>query len=197
MIVSTGNSADTRPRIFEAAGEVFAEKGFEKSTIREIAERAGADLHAVNYYLRDKQGLYEALFGQAYENVTEEDQDEFARMRLLPPWQTRLMFREMTEPTGVLDGMTERFIRPRFTELVGIVRDIAGPQPPDLAVRLCAESIIGQCIHFVHGQAIIEKSIRELEHMPEGVEVIAEHITGFSLAAICSLPHEEQTDEKH
>ncbi|MBU0718090.1 MAG: CerR family C-terminal domain-containing protein [Planctomycetes bacterium] len=182
-------------------------------------ERAGANLNAVNYYFRDKQGLYEALFEQAHQNVAEEDQDEFARMRVLPPerrmrsfvehavrrftvckqtpWQARLMFREMTEPTGVLDGMTERFIRPHFTELVGLVRDIAGPQTPDLALRFCAESIIGQCIHFVHGRAIIEKLIPELEHMPMGVELIAEHITEFSLAAIRNLPHQEPTDDKH
>lgn len=219
MSVNTGQLPDTRRRVLEAAGEVFAEKGFEKATIREIVERAGANLNAVNYYFRDKQGLYEALFEQAYQNVAQEDQDEFARMRALPParrlrgfvrhairrfavrkqtpWQVRLMFREMTEPTGVLDGMTERFIRPHFMELVGIVRDVAGHQIPELAARLCAESIIGQCIHFVHGQAVIEKLIPELECTSDGVEIIEEHITEFSLAAIRKLPCQEQTDEKH
>ena len=106
------------------------------------------------------------------------------------------MFRELTEPTGVLKGMTERFIRPRFLQLVDIVRDLAGPQASDLALRLCAESIMGQCIHFVHGRAIIEQLIPELDDTPEDIEIIAEHITEFSLAAIRNLPCQEQTDDK-
>ncbi len=60
MTVNTGESMDTRQRVLEAAGEVFAEKGFERATIREIVERAGANLNAVNYYFRDKHGLYVA-----------------------------------------------------------------------------------------------------------------------------------------
>ena len=38
---------DTRERIVQAAGEVFAERGFRGATIREICQKAGANLASV------------------------------------------------------------------------------------------------------------------------------------------------------
>src|SRR6516165_12810599 len=49
---------NTRDKILSAAGEVFAEHGFEGATIRAITERAGANVAAVNYHFRDKSELY-------------------------------------------------------------------------------------------------------------------------------------------
>ena len=49
---------DTKTRLLEAAGEEFAEKGFEGATIRSIIERAKANIAAVNYHFGDKERLY-------------------------------------------------------------------------------------------------------------------------------------------
>ena len=49
---------NTRDKILNAAGEVFAEQGFEGATVRAITERAGVNLAAVNYHFRDKAELY-------------------------------------------------------------------------------------------------------------------------------------------
>src|SRR3954468_6586493 len=48
----------TKARLLEAAGEEFAEKGFECATVRSICQRAGANLAAVNYHFGDKERLY-------------------------------------------------------------------------------------------------------------------------------------------
>src|SRR5689334_11460760 len=53
----------TRARLLEAAGEEFAEKGFEGATVRAICKRAGANIAAVNYYFGDKEQIYtQAVF---------------------------------------------------------------------------------------------------------------------------------------
>ncbi|MCX7427502.1 MAG: helix-turn-helix domain containing protein [Planctomycetia bacterium] len=43
-------SDDARSRILEAAGKVFAERGFKDTTVREICRKAGVNLVGVNYY---------------------------------------------------------------------------------------------------------------------------------------------------
>ena len=48
---------DTRDRILRAASDLFAATGFKGTTLREITERAGANLAAVNYYFRSKDDL--------------------------------------------------------------------------------------------------------------------------------------------
>ncbi len=43
---------DTQARTIEAAGPVFAARGFEVATVREICHRAGVNLAAVNDHRR-------------------------------------------------------------------------------------------------------------------------------------------------
>src|SRR6266481_4278091 len=55
-----------RTRLLEAAGQVFAEKGFDRATGKEICERAGTNTAAVNYYFGGMEGLYAAVVWEAH-----------------------------------------------------------------------------------------------------------------------------------
>ena len=46
---------DTASRLLNAAGPIFAEKGYQNATVREICAAAGVNLASVNYYFRDKE----------------------------------------------------------------------------------------------------------------------------------------------
>jgi TetR/AcrR family transcriptional regulator, regulator of cefoperazone and chloramphenicol sensitivity len=52
---------DTRRRILDAAIEVFAADGYEGASTRTLAERAGVNLPAIQYYFGSKEGLYRAV----------------------------------------------------------------------------------------------------------------------------------------
>jgi len=55
---------ETCDRILRAAVQVFALRGFEGATLKEITELAGANIAAVNYYFRSKEELIRQVLRQ-------------------------------------------------------------------------------------------------------------------------------------
>ncbi len=49
---------DTKARILNAAVGLFAEKGFDKTTVRAICRAADVNVALVNYHFKSKEGLY-------------------------------------------------------------------------------------------------------------------------------------------
>ena len=52
---------DKRTLILSAAEQLFSEKGFEGTTVRDIAHMAGVNLAMISYYFGSKEKLFEAL----------------------------------------------------------------------------------------------------------------------------------------
>ncbi|QOJ01751.1 MAG: CerR family C-terminal domain-containing protein [Phycisphaeraceae bacterium] len=201
---------ETEQRILNAAGEVFAERGFRDATVREICARAGANLAAINYHFGDKAALYGRVLDQARCWSDEHDrpildaagtpQDRlelFIRGMLnklfdkgRPSWHTRLMSREMVEPTAAFDGLVDCTIRPKFDLLRGIVADLLGPPAPDPEddrVILSAASVIGQCLHHHHCRHVTHRLLPGALDAPDLIPKLTDHILRFSLAGIAGL----------
>jgi AcrR family transcriptional regulator len=60
---------DTRRRILDAALSLFGSLGFEATGTRALAERAGVNLPAIQYYFGSKEGLYRAVIQQIAERI--------------------------------------------------------------------------------------------------------------------------------
>lgn len=52
---------DTRRRILETALEMFAAEGYDGTSTRQLAEQAGVNLPAIQYYFGSKEGLFRAV----------------------------------------------------------------------------------------------------------------------------------------
>lgn len=63
---------DTKERILQAAQELFAEKGFPGTSMREITSRAEVNLAAINYHFGSKEGLLLALVKRCLEPINRE-----------------------------------------------------------------------------------------------------------------------------
>ncbi|RMF19081.1 MAG: TetR family transcriptional regulator [Gammaproteobacteria bacterium] len=56
--------SDTVDRILDAAEELFAERGFSETSLRQITSKAGVNLAAVNYHFGSKNALIQAVFSR-------------------------------------------------------------------------------------------------------------------------------------
>ncbi len=204
---------DTRRRLLDAAGEVFADRGFEQATVREICRKAGANVAAVNYHFGNKQKLYTAVFDYsqtwadnqihlpaATDTSAEDRLREFVRQflrRLLDPgrpsWHDRLMAREMNEPTEALKTLVDDEIRPRLTVLQGIVRELAGEIPPRVMAK-CAASVVGQMLHYHFARPVLKLVSPIYADLEEHIEELADHVTRFSLAGIAAMSDRYRKD---
>ena len=192
--------------MLEAAGEVFADRGYTKATIRQICRRAGANVAAIKYYFGDKERLYREVINHWAEislekyppdlrltgdATAEERLGAFVRsflFRLLdnsqPGWHGKLMAREMTEPTRALIDLIDAVYRPLTERLETIVRELIGPPATVEITRRCTQSVLGQCTFYRHARPVIQRMTPEQRFESDDIEQLAKHITEFSLAGI-------------
>ena len=203
-------SDPTRARLIEAAGQVFAEHGFQSATIREICTRANANIAAVNYHFRDKAGLYLAVLRHSMTldlghpdprqtAVNSESPEEALRLiisamlhRMHSPitgraCHLRIMAHEMAQPTEALPRVVEEVIGPNYAVMRRILSRLLGTSPEDDLTRFCAHSVIGQVVHYAHAGPVIKLLWPDLRMTPERLNQIAAHIAEFSLAATQTL----------
>src|SRR4029453_8844639 len=66
-VVKTDKGQQTRAAILETALEMFRERGYEQTTMRAIADRAGVALGNAYYYFHSKEHLIQAFYGRTHE----------------------------------------------------------------------------------------------------------------------------------
>ena len=64
---NTTKGEQTKARILETALTLFRERGYEETTMRAIADRAGVALGSAYYYFRSKEQLIQAFYGRTHE----------------------------------------------------------------------------------------------------------------------------------
>src|ERR1700683_5551604 len=62
----------TRGSIIKAAVHLFAEKGFQGASVRDIVVKARVNQAAINYHFKGKDGLYLEVLKTAFEKLTEQ-----------------------------------------------------------------------------------------------------------------------------
>ena len=201
-------SADTRQRLLDAAARLFADKGFQNVTVREICKASSANVAAVNYHFGDKAGLYRAVITFAMDVMREtnelsqragdgqspEDQIRgFVRVfvsRLTGDgpntWIHRLMAREMEHPTEALDQVMTHIVKPRLEYLSGVAGQVMALPPDDPRVRRCIASLQMQCLMAARGKVppALEKTFGPAMRDIEGA---VNHIAEFTLGGMRAI----------
>jgi len=176
-------SEETRRQILDTALALFRERGFEETTIRDIAARAGLSLGAAYYYFKSK----EAIVGAYYEYVQTEHQTRarqaFARGgtlrdRLLAAFHTKLdilqrdrrllraLFRYGGEPDHPLSWFGAATLDHRQLSMDVFAEAIAGERWPD-DVRQAAPTLLwtlhmGILLYFLYDNSPDQRRTRKL-----------------------------------
>ncbi len=196
----------TKRKLLQAGGQVFAKKGFRRATVRDICLRAEVNVACIAYHFGGKAGLYESVLNEAHDEALR----RFPTDMGLPPeapvrdrlkayihsfllrllgqgrsaWHGRILNWELIEPTEVLGSHLRRSILPNARKLQAMVAEILCASADDCSVIFCAQSIVGQCRHYTLARPILELLFPGLSLDDAGIAQLAEHITEFSLAGI-------------
>ncbi|GAA5505947.1 CerR family C-terminal domain-containing protein [Novipirellula caenicola] len=197
-------ATDTRTRLLMAAGAVFANRGFNRATVREICGEASVNIASVGYYFGDKLGLYREVM----EYVRQSREHAFP----VPPclgddprydlyclvhtllsrmltddeggWETELFLREMQNPTAVFCEMVNDCFRPIFDQIRSAVSSILDQPVPQHVIDQLALSAVGQCLYYRVSSGVVKILIPESERDKHyDVRSLSHHITAVILAA--------------
>lgn len=116
-------SPDTKERLRNSAEVLFAAKGFRGISVREITERAGANLAAVNYHFGSKAGLLIEILEQ---HIGELNQERMAKLD-----QLEAEAAQSGKPLQ-LEQVLEAFLAPAVRRFL----EEGGPDYPSLLARL-------------------------------------------------------------
>ncbi len=114
---ATKKSEETRTRILDAALALFRERGFEKTTMRDIAKESGVALGAAYYYFASKDALVMAFYERAQSDLDPLLDDVLSRAESL---EERLR--------GIMTAKFEYFDSNR--ELMGTLSSHIDPKHP-------------------------------------------------------------------
>lgn len=193
-----------RQKLVLAALKLFAEKGFEGASTREIADAANANISAIRYYFGDKAGLYRAAFTEPLGEDPAHGCAEIDPALPLPEALQRffadfleplkrgeavrlvmkLHFREMIEPTGAWKQAIEAEIKPQHETMVRLLTRRFGITAPDIDVQRLAFSVVGMAVHYYVGQGIVDALAPEVLGSPDAIDTLAARLAHFAAAMI-------------
>jgi AcrR family transcriptional regulator len=166
----------TRGSIIKAAVHLFAEKGFQGASVRDIVVKARVNQAAINYHFKGKDGLYLEVLKTALEKLTERAGSDPEKLQSLSREEAlRNFVSQQLRPLLFRDEMS-RYIRlfawesahpskiflkfmatntgSYLTTAVDIVRRFLPPDTPKRAALCVAIWLMGQCSIFVRNREL-------------------------------------------
>lgn len=193
-----------RERLLTEASRIFALKGFDKASTREIALAAGANIGLIAYYFGDKLGLYREVMMRPVADVIARMPEADASVPLrewlesfygafLQPLQLdeealasllRLCGREMIEPTAVYQDICTEYIAPRHLELVQMLAQRCGVTEIDTELHQLAFGLVALAHDYWMSADHMEALVPGMVRGPGAYERVLGRLVGYGEALI-------------
>lgn len=160
----------TRNAVLDAAGRVFAERGFAEATSKEICQLAGANSAAVNYYFGGKEKLYEEVLIEAHRQMTDlEELDKIIASHLPPEeklrtflesmlqtamasselWGIKIFLRELASPSSFVVQNIITTALPKALKLRSLIHEVTGLPINSKKLQWATGFVLIPCITFI------------------------------------------------
>lgn len=139
-----GDSLDTRDRILDVAERLFAARGIENVTLRDITSEAGVNLAAVHYHLGSRDDLLRAIFVRRMMPVLEERLARLARVPAGCDLRIRVehIVRAFVEPAMDYDCETEDYLVHRLITRLAVYEVTNPVDVFDYVLRDCHDRFL-------------------------------------------------------
>jgi AcrR family transcriptional regulator len=170
----TRPSEYTRQNIMKAAVALFAERGYDGTSIRAIVSKARVNQAAINYHFKGKEGLYFEVLKVAFEGYLRLDDFDPERLKELPREEAlrsfvhqqlrpllardqvnryiRIFAWENVRPSTVLTNFVGAGAMPFLASATELVRRFLPADTSDQDAMCAAVSLMGQCSVFVRNR---------------------------------------------
>jgi AcrR family transcriptional regulator len=164
----------TRQQILKAAVALFADRGYDGTSIRAIVGKARVNQAAINYHFKGKEGLYFEVLKVAFEGYLRLDNFDPERLKDLPREEAlrsfihqqllpllardqmsryiRIFLWENVRPSKVLTDFIKTGAIPFLASATELVRRFLPPEISDQDAMCAAISLMGQCSIFVRSR---------------------------------------------
>ena len=207
---NAGSVKNVKDRLLDAAEGRFCERGFEGTSIRDIAASAGCNIASVNYYFGSKEKLYEKVWqrylipmrdvriasinkvmSQAKAQPNLEDLlRSFADTFVGSMTDTsrvsqlsKLMAREYIDSHLPTNMFVNEIMIPTIIAMHGALVKTC-PDLDESKILLMVFSVVGQLVHLVHIKTMFEHGGDDLSMPIFDADEAINHIVKFSAAGI-------------
>lgn len=149
---SREDGRETKARIIEAAGPLFAQHGYDGTTSKEICQKAGVNMAAVNYHFGSRDGLYVAVLEEVQDYLVNVDvlkklaqQEGSPRQKLerfvdyfiedafrRNDWHVRVWIQELLHPSPYIQNIISQKGLPKFYISSGVLQQALGYDTADI-----------------------------------------------------------------
>ena len=195
----------TRERILKSAERLFAERGYDATSIRAIVAKARVNQAAINYHFDGKDGLYREVLRAAFRALTEQQLDhademkamsreaalaEFIRRQLRPllgrdeySRHMRILNWETVRPTAVFRKLLSEEAAPFMGLAVELVRRFQ-PEADQRTLVAAAVWLVGQCSVFLRNREQLADPPLGLMLDEDAVEWLAQLVSRWATGGL-------------
>jgi AcrR family transcriptional regulator len=204
----TRPSEITRERILKAAERLFAERGYDATSVRAIVAKARVNQAAINYHFAGKEALYREVLQTAFHALTEDQLAHAEEVKAMPREEALVEFvRRQLQPITARDEVSRymrifnwetarptavfrKLVRDEAAPFMGLAVDLVRrfmPEADQPTLSLAAVWLIGQCSIFVRNrEQLVELSVA-VSLDESAVQRLAELVSRWAIGGLAAV----------